>query len=439
MVKKYQLLLIGIIIFCTVSCKITTWNEEPSPADDGMLAAEEGFFIDAPTCGLMYRAYPSGLCGSTGRNGRFSYRKGDEITFYIGSMQLGYSVPCRRCISPLHIAKAASIYGNKESTIMAQNIIRFLMALNTGKNPYGLIIPYIDEKLYSYDLQKVLCSPNFERDIIEIIAALRDMLPSQIVLPDVEEAQKHFLISESLISQLEEKADKNLYLSIKVPAAFKNRYIDIAFNADSFESPYFSGKKILVDDNGITKYSVKLHEAAWQLTLTALQNNNGLSKNDLISFYTPEGFSNTLPEGYALEAGAEVNILHADLSEDAAVVEEVFMQNCSLTVPKEFPDGTDADMSTGAPVYLYLDILDEAAEKTAAGIELIIPLSEEQWVETGGKYTVTFTTTLAGGYAYRAQVYYRPDTSKSYYVKKALEVTEGTGAVNYTFTAWDEE
>lgn len=440
MVKKYLLLLfIGIAAFCNISCKISTGNEEPSPTDNRQLPDEEGFFIDAPTCGLMYRAYPSGLCGTTGRNGRFSYKKGDEVTFYIGSMQLGYSIPCRRCISPLHIAKAASIYGNRENTILAQNIIRFLMALNTGKNPYGLMIPHINEKLYSYDLQKILCSPDFERDIIEIVAALRDMLPSQIVLPDVEEAQKHFLISESLINQLEEKADKNLYLSIKVPAAFKNRYIDIAFNADYFESPYFSGKKILADNNCITKYSTKLHEASWQLTITALQKNNGISKNDLITFYTPEGFSNALPEGYSLEAGAEVNILHADLSEEAAVVEEVFIQDCSLTVPKEFPDGTDADISAGAPVYLYLDILDEAAENTAAGIELIIPLSEEQWVETEGKYTVTFTTTLAGGYAYRAQVYYRPDTSKSYYVKKALEVREETGAVNYTFTGWDEE
>ena len=440
MVKKYLLLLfIGIAAFCNISCKISTGNEEPSPTDNRQLPDEEGFFIDAPTCGLMYKAYPSGLCGSTGRNGRFSYRKGDEVTFYIGSMQLGYSVPCRRCISPLHIAKAASIYGNRESTILAQNIIRFLMALNTGKNPYGLMIPHINEKLYSYDLQKILCSPDFERDIIEIVAALRDMLPSQIVLPDVEEAQKHFLISESLINQLEEKTDKNLYISIKVPAAFKNRYIDIAFNADSFESPYFSGKKILADDNGITKYSVKLHEAAWQLTLTALQNNNGLSKNDLISFYTPEGFSNALPEGYSLEAGAEVNILHADLSEDAAVVEEVFIQECSLTVPKEFPDGTDADISAGAPVYLYLDILDEAAEKTAAGIELIIPVAKEQITEEGTDCRINFTTTLAKGYSYRAQVYYRPDTSKSYYVKKALEVREETGAVNYTFTGWDEE
>lgn len=437
-VKRY-LLFIGIIIFCNISCKISTGTEKPSPTDNSMLPAEEGFFIDAPTCGLMYKAYPSGLNGVTDRNGRFCYKKGDEVTFYIGSMQLGYSIPCRRCISPLHIAKAASIYGNRESTILAQNIIRFLMALNTGKNPYGLIIPHTAGTLHGYDLQAVLCSPHFEKDIIEIIAALRDMLPAEIILPTIEEAQKHFLISQSLIDQLEEKSDRNLYLSIKVPAAFKNHYIDIAFNADTFEGSYLSGKKILADNDCITKYSAKLHEANWQLTLTALQKNNGISRNDLITFYTKEGFSNALPEGYALEAGTEMNILHADLSEDAAVVEEVFIQNCSLTVPEKFPDKTAVDMSMETPVYLYLDILDEATKKTAASIELIIPVMTEQWSKSEGSWTIPFTTTLAEGFTYRAQVYYKPDSSKGYYVKKALEVTEETGVVNYTFTAWDEE
>ncbi len=439
MIKKYLPFFIGIIIFCTISCKISTGKEEPSPSDNSMLPAEEGFFIDAPTCGLRYKAYPSGLSGITDWNGRFCYKKGDEVTFYIGNMQLGYSIPCRRCVSPLHIAKAVSIYGNKESTILAQNIIRFLMALNTGKNPYGLIIPHIDEKLYSYDLQEILISPYFERDIIQIIAALRDMLPAQIVLPTIEEAQKHFLISESLINQLEEKSDKNLYLSIKVPAVFKNRYIDIAFNADYFEESYFSGNKVLADNNGITKYAVKLHEANWQLTLTALQKNNGISQNDLISFYTSEGFSNVLPGGYPLKAGAELNILHADLSENSVVVEDVFLQNCSITVPKIFPDKTAADINQETPVYLYLDILNETTKKTAAGIELIIPLLKEQWTEGEGTNTILFTTTLAKGFTYRAQIYYKPDSSKTYYVKGIREVTEETGDVDYIFTFWDKE
>ena len=180
MKKKYCILSIIVLMFCVFSCKNEVHNE-PHDVDYSSLPTEEGFFIDAPTCGLKYKTYPSGMCGVTDRNGRFCYKRGDEVTFFVGNMQLGYSIPCRRCISPLYIAGAATIYGSLESTILAQNIIRFLMALNTRTNPYGLIIPVTD-RIYNYDLYAILCSPYFERDIIEIIAALRDMLPAEIVL-----------------------------------------------------------------------------------------------------------------------------------------------------------------------------------------------------------------------------------------------------------------
>ena len=437
MKKKYCILSIIVLMFCVFSCKNEVHNE-PHDVDYSSLPTEEGFFIDAPTCGLKYKTYPSGMCGVTDRNGRFCYKRGDEVTFFVGNMQLGYSIPCRRCISPLYIAGAATIYGSLESTILAQNIIRFLMALNTRTNPYGLIIPVTD-RIYNYDLYAILCSPYFERDIIEIIAALRDMLPAEIVLPTIEEAQKHFLISESLINQLEEKADKNLYLSIKVPASFKNHYIDFAFNTDTFDNPYFSGKKILVDNNCITKYSTKIHEANWQLTLTALQQNSGISKNDLISFYTSKGFSNVMPEGYPLKSDAEMNLLHADLSEHAKVIEEIFIQNFTLVIPKFFSDDSSVDMSHETPVYLYLDLLNENTNSTAASIELIIPVSKEQYVENENTYTIPFTTTLAKGFTYKSQVYYKPDSSKKYYVKASQRIKEETGDVSYSFTSWDKE
>ena len=436
--KILNLLVIIILLFCLFSCTNTS-NGSSSSEDNSSLPTEEGFFIDAPTCGLRYKTFPSGMSGTTDRNGRFCFKKGDEVSFYIGHMQLGFSIPCRRCISPLHIAKAATIYGSRENTILAQNIIRFLMALNTGKNPYGIIISNINENLYDYNLQAVLNSPYFERDIIQIIAALRDILPAEIVLPTVEEAQKHFLISESLINQLEEKTDKNLYLSIKVPSVFKNHYIDFAYNADSFENPYFSGKKILVDNNSIIKYSTKLHEANWQLTLTALQKNNGISKNDLITFYTKNGFSNEIPEGYQLEVDSEMSILHADLSKNAKVIDEIYTQNCSIIIPKDFTDKSTVDLSQETPVYLYLDLLNDNKDTTVASLELIIPVLNEQCLINENSYTIPFTTTLANGYTYKAQVYYKPDSSKCYYVKAYQKITQDTGDITYTFTKWDEE
>lgn len=441
MKKEFVVLFFISLMFCIFSCKDMN-NATPSvdpTIDYSQLPTEEGFFIDAPTFGLHYKAFPSGMSGITDKNGKFSYKQGDEVTFFIGNMQIGFPVKGKRCISPLHIAKANSIYGNHENTVLAQNIIRFLMALNTGKNPYGLIIPHIIDNLHHWDLHAILCSPHFENEIIEIIAALRDMLPAEIVLPTIEEAQKHFLISESLIKQLEEKAGDNLFLSIKVPSNFKNHYIDFAFNADNFENSYFSGKKILVNNDSITKYSTKLHSANWQLTLTALQNNNRISENDLIAFYTNEGFSSDLPEDYTLEIAKEPAILHADLSENAFLIEETFIQNGKIIIPKTLPDETSSFLNQDTSLFFYVDILTETTNTRAASFELIIPIQKEQWEETEVAYEIPFSTTLASGFKYKAQVYFKPDSSKTYYVKQAQTLTEETGDLTYTFTNWDEE
>ena len=97
------------------------------------------------------------------------------------------------------------------------------------------------------------------------------------------------------------------------------------------------------------------------------------------------------------------------------------------------------DMSHETPVYLYLDLLNENTSSTAASIELIIPVSKEQYVENENTYAIPFTTTLAKGFTYKSQVYYKPDSSKKYYVKASQRITEETGDVSYSFTSWDKE
>ncbi|MBR2882689.1 MAG: AEC family transporter [Prevotella sp.] len=224
-----------------------------------------------------------------------------------------------------------------------------------------------------------------------------------------------------------------------IPSNFKNHYIDFAFYADNFENSYLSGKKILVNDDSITKYSTKLHSANWQLTLTALQNNNRISENDLIAFYTNEGFSNILPEEYPLEIATELKILHADLSKNAFLIEETFTQNGTLIIPKTLPDKTNSFLNQDTSLFLYVDILTENTNTRAASFELIIPIQKEQWKETEVAYEIPFSTTLANGFKYKAQVYFKPDSSKTYYVKQAQTLTEETGDLTYTFTTWDEE
>ena len=90
MKKKFVVLFFISLMFCIFSCKDV--NNQNPPFDNSNLPTEEGFFIDAPTCGLHYKAFPSGMTGITDKNGKFSYKQGDEVTFYIGNMQMGFPV-----------------------------------------------------------------------------------------------------------------------------------------------------------------------------------------------------------------------------------------------------------------------------------------------------------------------------------------------------------
>lgn len=404
----------------------------------------EGYFIDAPSAGLYYKAYPSGLCGLTGRSGNFRYRRNDTITFYLGTHQIGYSVSASRCISPLSIAHATTIYGTQNEVRMAQNIIRFFMAMNTGFNPYGLIFP-ATFGYWNGNLLNILTSSYFDTEVIDVIAALRGVLPSEVVLPSIEEAQKHFLISQSLISQLEANASKNFYVSVKVPAAFKNSYIDIAFNADQYPSgsnQYNSGIKALVSNSATASFSTQLHEANWQLTLTAMQNNARISSGDLISFYTGNGFSATPDTGYSLAMTNEKELLHADLTNgnNAGIVESVHTYSGTITIPKQYPDGTELTSSSLLEQKLFVDILDEENER-AASIMLMLPVSEtETWSETDETWTIPYSTTLADGYDYKVQLYWKPDSSKAYYVKETKSLgnqfSDDISNVEFSFDSW---
>ena len=53
-------------------------------------ATATGIFLDAPSQGVTYVASPSGLTGTTGANGSFSYGSGDTVTF---SLNVGGSTP----------------------------------------------------------------------------------------------------------------------------------------------------------------------------------------------------------------------------------------------------------------------------------------------------------------------------------------------------------
>ena len=411
------------------------------------LEEEEGYFIDAPAYGLYYKAYPSGICGTTTRSGMFRYRRGDKVTFCVGTLPICNPVMAVRCISPLLIAGATSVYGNSPEAIHARNIIRFLMAMSTGTNPYGLCISSPVGN-WGGDLVSVLRSPDFEPKVVDVVAALRGIVPSEVVIPTVEAAQEHFTVSESLVTQLEQNSSKNLYASMKLPAIFKNSYVDVFYNKSEFntdETSYTSGHKILVGNNRNASFSARLDEGNWQLTLTAMQNNSGISVNDVIAFYTPDGFSSSPSSGYSLRIAAEKEILHADLtdSEKSCVIESVHVLSGAVSGPSVLPDSTDVTDAAGGSLRIFVDILDSEGAR-AGSIMLMLPVPDgSEMTSEDGYVTIPYTTTLADGYRYKVQIYYKPDTSKSYYVREAYLFEENFSSdvydLDFAFTEWENQ
>lgn len=423
-------------------------SSEPLPPE------AEGFFIDAPAMGLCYSAYPSGFCGVTDINGRFRYRVGDSITFSLCGMQLGYPVPAARCITPLSLVHAVSLYGTSAETVLARNIVRFLMAMNTGINPFGMVLP-TTFGIWTGNIMQIFSSADFDALIVEVIASLRGVLPSEVILPTIEQAQKHFTISQSLISQLEANAAKNLFISIRVPQSFKNHYIDIAYNADKYPngiSSYNSGAKVLVSNGAIAGYSASLHEANWQLTFTAMQDNSHITIGDVISFYTADGFSAAPAQGYPLEITQSNRLLFADLTldSDAGIVSEVHSFSGTIKVPKMFPDGTALADTAMSECKLFVDVLDTDGNR-AGSFMLILPVTgNSNWIEklngeeceagAGNEWIIPFTTALAAGNRYKIQLYYKPDTSKRWYVKQSITQDSVFDAdcndIDYSFSSW---
>ena len=319
--------------------------------------------------------------------------------------------------------------------------------MSTGEDPYGLCISSPVGN-WGGDLNTVLSSPDFEPLVVDVVAALRGIVPTEVVLPSVESAQEHFVISESLIDQIEQSSAKNLYASMKLPAIFKNSYIDAFYNRSGFaqnDTSYQSGLKVLVGNSRNASFSALLQEGDWQLTLAAMQQNTGFSVNDVLAFYTPDGFSSTPVTGYSLRLTSEKKMLHADLTDirRSCVIESVHRFSGEVTVPLVLPDTTQITNAVGGSLRLFIDILGTDGNR-AGSVMIMLQLPDAENMEcTENTVTIPYSTTLPDDYRYKAQIYYKPDTSKRYYVKQARvldgDFTTDMTNVNFDFTTWENQ
>ena len=70
----------------------TTSTDSSSGSSSSTPQTKTGYFIDAAVQGLDYNT-SSQLTGTTNAQGEFSYKEGDEVSFYIGKLSLGSGKP----------------------------------------------------------------------------------------------------------------------------------------------------------------------------------------------------------------------------------------------------------------------------------------------------------------------------------------------------------
>ena len=87
-----------------------------------------GYFIDAPAEGIEYST-SSGLKGTTGKDGKFIYKKGDEVTFKVGNIVLG-STKGSYIVTPLDLVGTDNTNDTK-----VKNIAGLVLYLDKDGDP----------------------------------------------------------------------------------------------------------------------------------------------------------------------------------------------------------------------------------------------------------------------------------------------------------------
>ena len=374
---------------------------------------EVGYFIDGPVEGLSYET-SSGRTGKTGSNGEFYYETDDTVIFKLGSFPLGAQVTADFLITPLEICETDEL----TTSIEAVNVVRLLLTLDTGDNPFGLSMPDIDSSAMneSFDLQSLLEeTTDFASEVESFIETVTDFEIDQIDIPSEQDAIDHFELSMELIEEIEQRTDENLFVTIRVPEG-KSGSISLSYHLDILPpgvDSYTSGSSTWIDSlTQSATFSEFLYEGDWILTMFHLEDPTRVQTGDLFCFYNTQGFQPTPPSGYTLHVGSGNVNLAADLSTDGGVVEKVYTVSGIIQVPKYLPDGTDLALSSESTsltiFYSILESPDNMEEIASFRVSPDWPASSEWTTVTEDSveyYVVDYSTTLPAGFLMKGQIY----------------------------------
>ena len=130
-----------------------------------------GFFVDSAVGGLRY-VTSSGINGVTDPAGGFNYASGDNVTFFLGDIQIGEPVLAAGLLTPVSLVPGAT----DETNTTVSNIARFLQSLDVDGNPDNGITIEADIATEAAGQSLDFTSGSFDTDATTLVEYLRDQV-----------------------------------------------------------------------------------------------------------------------------------------------------------------------------------------------------------------------------------------------------------------------
>src|SRR5690606_12587734 len=157
----------------------------------------------APVQGLRYVAGPSqNACAKpeagcvTDADGTFRYNSGDQVTFYLGGVELG-QVTARSVVTPQVVAEAiAAANPSADATVVRDNLLVFLQSLDADGNPDNgiTITPEIADVVTGPEsVDFTAAETAFIAQVTQLVMGVRNETDNtDITVVTHEDARKHF-------------------------------------------------------------------------------------------------------------------------------------------------------------------------------------------------------------------------------------------------------
>ena len=143
-----------------------------------------GVFKDSNVSGMSYTS--GSQTGTTGTDGSFTYEVGQTVTFSIGGVTIGSTIG-QSVVTPVDL-----VPGGSSSTTQVQNIVRFLLMLDTdGDSTNGISISSAVQAIADTWAQVDFATADLATELASIISDADSADGTSHTLPDPVSAQSH--------------------------------------------------------------------------------------------------------------------------------------------------------------------------------------------------------------------------------------------------------